>query len=425
VHGPRFNPILTGIITMVTVVTVMLAVVVSGIPGGPSLPLIGGHPELIKVQLSDADALAPHAGVQIAGVKIGEVRNVDALGDKALVTMAIDPQYSDIHSDAQIKLRPHGLFGPKFIEVSPGTAAAPLLHDGDTIPGEQTALPVDLDQVLHELQAPERAQLQTALVNLGEAAAGRGVDFNQLVGSANTLTSVLNSPVKKLDSVSSNLSDYFVQNEAFNASFAQAPLDQLVANSNKTLAAFAANTDHLASLLDHADSVLTTLDAGLNGQSGNIRAILETAPGTIEKLNRFNDLLGLFAANFTGKEPGVPDITQGLIAAIENPRSATSSSDPCTIGPSCPDGKSYYFKVESFNEQPAPPTLPGLSALCGLLPINSLPVVGGTISGVLQCPASGGTSGGASKGGSGGLPLPALPVSTGGGLISLGDMLSP
>jgi phospholipid/cholesterol/gamma-HCH transport system substrate-binding protein len=400
---------------MVVVLVVMLTVVVSGIPGGPSLPLLGGHPELIKVQLKDADALAPKAGVQIAGVKIGEVRNVESQGGVALVTMAIDPQYGDIHTDAQIKLRPHGLFGPKFIEVSPGTAAAPLLHDGDTIPGEQTALPVDLDQVLHELQAPERVQLQTAIVQLGEAAAGRGVDFNHLVGAGSTLTKVLDAPIKTLNNVAPNLSDYIVQNEAFNASFSQAPLDQLVANNNKVLAAFAANTDHLASLLDHADSVLTTLDAALNGQSGNIRGFLEVAPSTIDKLNRFNDLLGLFAANFTGKEAGVPDITQGLIAAIENPRSATSSWDPCTVGPGCPDGKSYYFKVESFS---APPSQPSLTPVCDTLQITSLPVIGGTIGGVLQCPAAHGASKGPTS-------AAGLAGYTGGGLISLGEMLSP
>lgn len=406
-HGPRGNPVVTGIATMVVVLTVMLMVVISGIPGGPTLPLLGGHPILIKAQLTDADALAPKAGVQIAGVKIGEVRSVESQGDLALVTMAIEPQYNDLHTDARILLRPHGLFGPKFIEVSPGSASAPLLHDGDTIPGEQSVLPVDLDRVLHELQAPERLQLQTALIQLGEAAQGRGVDFNHLVGAANTLTAVIDSPVRALDKVSPNFSDFIIQNEAFNASFAQAPLDQLVANSNKTLAAFAANTDHIASLLDHADSVLTQLDLGLNGQSGNIRKFLEIAPSTIDKLDRFNDLLALFAANFSGKEAGVTDITKGIIAAIENPKSATSSFDCPGGGQSCPENqKSYYFKVESFGILPTLPVAPSTSPCRTLLGVLGLQQF---------CPVSAGFNGSAQL----------ASASTGGGLLSMGDMLSP
>jgi phospholipid/cholesterol/gamma-HCH transport system substrate-binding protein len=417
-RGHHFNPTVTGIATMAAMMVVAGAIFVSGIPGGPQLPLISPHVVEIKVQLSDADALAPHAGVQIAGVKVGEVRKVDAIGNAAMVTMAIEPQFADIHSDAMVFLRPHGLFGPKYIDLSPGTKAAPLLRDNDVIPGEQTVLPVDLDQVLHELQAPERERLQTAIVELGKASAGRGVDFNQLVAAANTLTGTLDSPIKRLASVSTNLDDMLVKDESFNASFAQAPLDQLVANNNRTLAAFAANSDHLQSLLVHADSVLTELDKALNDQGGSIRAFLEIVPSTIDKLDRFNDLLALFASNFRGLEPGVTDITSGLIAAIENPRSAASSYDPCVPGTAnCPaDGKRHYLRIQSFNVAPeldltplTDPVLKAIKPICDLgrqLHVNPPKEI---------CPAA--ASGLASA--------PQVAPYWGGGMATLGSYLSP
>ena len=362
-RGRTFSPVATGIATIVLVLVVFSAVIVSGIPGGPQIPVLSGSATLVKVRLSDADALAPHASVEIAGVKIGEVRNVDPAGDQAMVTMALQPQYADVHSDASAMLRPHGLFGPKYIELKPGTQSAPRLHDGDVIPVENSVLPVDLDQVLQELQAPERQNVKTALVELGKAAAGRGTDVNQLVAAANTLTATLDQPVVSLNPEAPNLSDYLVQNEAFNAQFAQTPLDQLVANNNTTLAAFAANSKQLEDLLVHADSTLTSLDAALNNEGGNIHALLDKAPATIDKLDRFNDLVSLFAANFTGQEPGVADIRPGLVAAIENPKSAFSAYDPCDpttdnkTTPICdpdPDGnphhgRRYYARVEVFN----------------------------------------------------------------------------
>ena len=397
-NKPRVSPFALGLGVVAVMLVIVGMITLSGIPGGPRIGVPWANTFTVKAQLSDADALAPKAGVQIAGVKIGEVHTVDLHGDTALVTMDIYPQYSDIHSDARVLLRPHGLFGPKYIEIQPGTSTAPLLHDGDTIPGAQAVLPVDLDQILHELQAPEQQQLRTAIVELGKAAAGRGTDFNQLVQAGNTLSQVLVDPLQKLDGVSTNLSDMFVKDEAFNASFAQTPLDKLVEASNVSLKAFADTSAQLGDLLDHANSTLTNLDAAFNGESGNIRAFLEKAPTVIDQLTQFNNQLGTFAGALDGADPNVTtkslvagDPSKGLAAAIENPWSALSSYDGnCTYDPTnpntpspiasqpgtsafcSPDGHFHYFKVQTFlaANQPSPasellpaPGSPSLAAL--------------------------------------------------------------
>ena len=375
---------MSGAIAAVVLIVAMVAVVIGGIPGGPGISLPWSHTMTLHVQLANADGLSPHASVDVAGVKVGEVHTVNAEGSLALATLDIDPKYGDIHSDAKVLLRPHGLFGPKYIEITPGTTSGQLLHDGDTIKVVNTVQPVDLDQVLQALQAPEAQNLRTAIVELGKASAGRGDDVNHLLSAANTVTQTLQTPLLTLDNVSTNVNDFIIKNEAFNASFAQTPLDQLVAASNTTLAAFAANSAQLGSLLDHADSTLTTLDSALKGTGSSISQtiqLLGKPNGTIDKLNRFNGLISLFAANLTGKEaapnekrPG--DVTQGIIAAIENIKSAFSSYD-CSItvtSPSaCPEqDKEYYLRVQIFN---LGGTAQALQNLCGLpiQPITGLP----------------------------------------------------
>lgn len=351
----RLNPVATGVATSIVVLVAMVGVIASGLPGGLPIPGLP-HGMQLRAALADADGLAPHASVQIAGVKIGEVRAV-ALGtdNRAVATLEIDSRYSDIHSDGQVLLRPHGLFGPKFVELQPGTGSAPLLHDGDTIAGSAVAQPVDLDQVLSALQKDERVNLRTALTELGKAAAGRGDDVNHLFTAARSLTDILDSPVRSLGGVSAGLDDLLVQDEAFNASFAQAPLDVWVAKSNRALQALADNSDHLASILGHANTTLANLDAALAGQTGNLRASLEQLPPLIDKLDRFNDLLSLFAATLTGKDGHSTDVTSGVIGAIENIRSAFSSYDPCTPGVgTCPKdgpnrGQAHYLRVQAFN----------------------------------------------------------------------------
>ncbi|MDQ6846910.1 MAG: MlaD family protein [Candidatus Dormibacteraeota bacterium] len=376
----------------------MVSVVIGGIPGGPGIPLPWNHTMVLHVQLANADGLAPHASVDVAGVKVGEVHDVAAQGDLALATLNIDPKYGDLHSDARVLLRPHGLFGPKYIEMTPGSNAGRLLSDGDTITVGNTVQPVDLDQVLQALQAPEAQNLRTAIVELGKASAGRGDDVNHLLGAANTLTQTLQTPLLTLDKVSVNFNDFIIKNEAFNASFAQTPLDQLVASSNTTLAAFAANSVQLGSLLDHADSTLTTLDSALNGQGTNIKQTIELLGrpnGTIDKLNRFNGLIGLFAANLTGKEaaPGhkPSDVTQGIIAAIENIKSAFSSYD-CSVTvtslSACPEqDKEYYLRVQVFNLGGSAQALQNLCTL-PIQPILGLPGLPPVLP---PCPTTGST----------------------------------
>jgi phospholipid/cholesterol/gamma-HCH transport system substrate-binding protein len=399
-NRPRANPLLSGMVTAVVLVVLMLGVVISGIPAGPQIPLPWSQKMTLQVQLADADALEPHASVEVAGVKIGEVQSVAASGAMSIATLQLQQQYSDIHNNAIVFLRPHGLFGPKYIDIVPGTAASPVLHDGDTINIAQTVEPVDLDAILQDLQAPEQQNLRTAIVEFGKAAAGQGDDVNHLITAADSLAQVLDKPLVALDKVSPQFSDFIVKNESFNASFQSAPLDQLVANSENSIKVFAANSNHLESILINADSALSQLDTALSGESGNLQVALHklaTQPpsvgqttSTSDKLTEFTYLLGLFGANLTGKDTTDSvdqNVTQGIISAIENVRSAFASYDTCTPGVNhCAAsgpvaGQAHYLRVQVFNFPPG--GLPTQSISICSLPIFNLPGLPS-----LPCPAS-------------------------------------
>ncbi len=268
-------------------------------------------------------------------------------------------------------LRAHGLFGPKYISIVPGTSSAPLVPAGGTLAADRTVQPVNLDAILQALQAPEQRDLRTTIVELGTAAAGRGDDVNHLLTAANSFTKVLDTPVKAIDGVAPQLSDMLVNNDTFNNYFAQAPLDQLVANSEATFQAFAANAGHLESLLTHADNTLTSLDASLNGQPGNLANIIQQLGkpgGAVDKLDKLTYLLSLFGANLTGKEAALgsdkasQNVVGGIIGAITNIASAFIYSDKClTFGAPgvndnhcsvSPDGRMHYLDARLFNFPP-------------------------------------------------------------------------
>ena len=370
---PRANPLISGVVTALLLLVVMVGIVTVGIPGGPRITLPWSQDRTLRVQLTDSGELAPHASVEIAGIKVGEVEDVQADGSMAVADLLIQQRYFDIHRDATVYLRAHGLFGPKYISIVPGSTAASLVSDGGTIPASRTVQPVNLDAILQALQAPEQQDLRTTIVELGNAAAGRGDDVNHLLAAAASFTKVLDSPLKAIDGVSGQLSDMLVNNESFNSYFAQAPLDQLVANSETTFQVFAANAGHLQSLLTHADTTLTSLDSALNGQPGNLANIIQQVGqpgGTIDKLDKLTYVLSLFGANLTGKEAALgtdkasQDVIGGILGAISNIASAFRYSDlcPASTGPPgstddnhcsvSPDGREHYLQARLFNFPP-------------------------------------------------------------------------
>ena len=139
----------------------------------------------INAVFQSSNNLRPNSPVRIAGVEVGKVTKVELLGDGARrtstgeepvrVTMRIEEKGRPIHKDAEAFIRPRiFLEGNFFVDVNPGTPQAPALADGDTIPFQQTRVPVQIDQILTALQTDTRRDLQTLLREYSHALGGEG-----------------------------------------------------------------------------------------------------------------------------------------------------------------------------------------------------------------------------------------------------------
>ena len=155
-------------------VVVLLAAATSYWAFGGPLPSFGGYE--VRAVMRNASELHQSSPVRIAGVNVGEVTKVaKGPGNTAIVTMKLNGSGRPIHRDATLKVRPRlFLEGNFFVDLRPGSPSAPELADGGTIPLAQTAMPVQLDQVLGALPADGRADLQGALRELGTAVRGGG-----------------------------------------------------------------------------------------------------------------------------------------------------------------------------------------------------------------------------------------------------------
>jgi phospholipid/cholesterol/gamma-HCH transport system substrate-binding protein len=136
-----------------------------------------GHGYQLKAVFRSAQNVRDKSPVRISGVNVGEVTNVQHLinangqgEDAAVITMDLQDNALPIRQDATLQLRPRlFLEGNYFIDLHPGSPGAPELNSGSVVPEGQTSNSVQLDQVLTDLQAPVRQDLQIFLKEFGDA----------------------------------------------------------------------------------------------------------------------------------------------------------------------------------------------------------------------------------------------------------------
>lgn len=173
------SPVLAGLIT-IAVVTVCVYLGFSKL----QLPF-GSHYEVQAVFRTAATEIKGGSPVRIAGVDVGKVVGVESgPGGTALATLRIEDRGRPLHRDATFKIRPRlFLEGNFFVDAEPGTPSAGELEDGGTVPIGQTAVAVQLDEVLRTLQRDTRDDLQATVSNLarvfdegGAEAVNRGIE---------------------------------------------------------------------------------------------------------------------------------------------------------------------------------------------------------------------------------------------------------
>lgn len=138
------------------------------------VPFVHGY--RIDGVFASSNQLREGSPVRIAGVTVGEVVGFEpGPGTTRTVTLELKDEARPIHADATLEIRPRlFLEGGFYVQLEPGTAGAPELEDGRTIPLAQTSLPVGFTDVLSALRRSTRDGLRSTLRELDTALAGGG-----------------------------------------------------------------------------------------------------------------------------------------------------------------------------------------------------------------------------------------------------------
>lgn len=315
----------------------------------------------VVAQFSSTTGLYAGDDVRVLGVNVGKVESIEPQGDDARVKMRVESDVK-IPADAKAVIIAQSLVSARFVQLTPVYSGGPSLADGETIPMERTAVPVEWDEIKTEL-----TKLSTALGPDGvddQGPAGRFIDTaaNNLDGNGDSLRATLTELSDTMRVLSDGRTDLFATIRNLQA-FVTA-----LSNSNEQIVQFggrlASVSQMLAESSDEFGSAMADLDVAIgevqrfvaNNQAGLVEGVARLADATqvlttkrpeIERilhagpnaLANFNNiyqpaqgtLTGAIAANNFGNPI---NFICGAVAGVENATSERSA-DLCKqyLGP--------------------------------------------------------------------------------------------
>ena len=106
--------------------------------------LSGSHYYPVKAVFSSVKGLKKDTEVEISGIEVGKVDNIELIAYQAVVTLLIRDDI-ELQEDAIASIRTKGLLGEKYVEITPGGSET-LIKPGDSL--HQTEPPIDIEKLI-------------------------------------------------------------------------------------------------------------------------------------------------------------------------------------------------------------------------------------------------------------------------------------
>jgi phospholipid/cholesterol/gamma-HCH transport system substrate-binding protein len=222
----------------------------------------------VIAEFKDVDGLRNGSTVKVAGVPAGIVTSLTVTRQGlARAVLTLDPGAAPIGSGASVQVRPTDLLGEHYAQLNVGNLNQPQ-PSGSFIPDTRTSAPVELDQILNMLNVDVRTRLRILIDEAGIALAGRGADFNTLLGE---IPPNLGQAQAMLQQVSSQ----------------DATLRTLIAEGGRITTAVNDRRDAMGQLITTAEQALHSVAL----RQGQLGATMQAAPGALTELHSTLDQL--------------------------------------------------------------------------------------------------------------------------------------
>ena len=226
--------------------------------------------------------------VKVLGVAVGAVDKVTPSGTHVVVEMHYDEDI-DVPEDAQAVIVAPSIVGDRYIQLTPVYDGGPKLADNATLSGEDTSVPLELDQIYSSLDelnvalGPNGANREGALTDLLETTAenfgGQGAQFRQTIQDFSELSATLDDNKDELFGSMAEL-EGFINTLATN--------DATVRQFNQSLSAV---SDLLSGEKEELAAALHNLSVGLGEVATFVRENRDILGKNIKNINRVAKVL--------------------------------------------------------------------------------------------------------------------------------------
>ena len=302
----------------------------------------GTRPYQVTGYFVSAAQVVPGNDVVLGGTPVGHGSAVDLAPDDggaagARVTMEIDRRYAPLQRGTRATIRPKGLLGNMFVELEPGAGGA-AISSGGSIPVQDTAAPVTLDQVTDIFDAETRQKLQALTREGGTALAGRGDDVNHVLQRLPQVSADLAATAGTLDERDRELDALTLEFDRVAGMIAgeDRSLRGDLEDGGRLLDVLAAHQQRLQDELVAANSSLAKLNGGLGGHEQALNQLLKEQPALLDELRAFE---AGGATSFGVIDPCIED----LLATLAELRSATDYQHPA----GSTDGNGFMLRIDA------------------------------------------------------------------------------
>jgi phospholipid/cholesterol/gamma-HCH transport system substrate-binding protein len=225
----------------------------------------GGSSYTVTADFENAGQLVRGNQVQVGSSAVGTVSDIE-LGSsgEAVVTMQIEDDFGPLHEGTRATIRATSLSGiaNRYVALEPGPNDAEEIDDGGRIAADNTAAPVDLDQLFNTLDPRTRDGLSKFIRGQGTYYSGRGEDARR---SLEYLSPALSS--------TSRLTREIARDKLVFSRF--------LTDTASLVGAVAERRNDLAQLVGNTSATATAIA----DESASLSRALQLLPGTLRKAN--------------------------------------------------------------------------------------------------------------------------------------------
>jgi phospholipid/cholesterol/gamma-HCH transport system substrate-binding protein len=153
--------------------------------------LIGFGPYTVKVQMRDSGSIFPDASVSYRGVEIGKVGDMRVTPTGIEVELDIEQDSPKVPASSTVVIANRSAVGEQYVDLQPQTTAGPYLEDDSMIPVEQVRTPLQVEQLLADVNALATSvplpELRTTVDELYAAFDRAGPDLQRLLDASGVL----------------------------------------------------------------------------------------------------------------------------------------------------------------------------------------------------------------------------------------------